>query len=327
MTAPAAVAEEVPRLALAAWLEVIEQEYLQSFIASGGASVKFPVADTPTLRAQAWQHLDELARQDGYVVAHVRAEETRVHLAHELFFQVARQVPWAELAETVCLEILEENGYRLPASREGNIAERLYRDYLDDPTLLKQTLYPALRKEAREDRQMARDFRLAMIALCQHAAAGSGPIEEHPVYAWLTGQATRLASVKEYQVFAKITRTNATTTFESLLHWIRRAGKPGLVLMLDIARLSTPPPRPRDATVYYNKSMLLDAYEVLRQFIDATDRMEGALVVAFADAGFPDDDPRGRGIGAYQALNYRVVDEVRGKRLVNPLASLVRLSS
>ena len=40
------------------------------------------------------------------------------------------------------------------------------------------------------------------------------------------------------------------------------------------------------------------------------------------------DTERGtRGMGAYEALMFRVIDEVRDRNLVNPMASLVRLGS
>jgi hypothetical protein len=76
--------------------------------------------------------------------------------------------------------------------------------------------------------------------------------------------------------------------------------------------------------MFYTRAAMLDAYEMLRQFIDATDRMKGALVMVMPDAEFLDGD---RGIGTYDALRLRVYDEVRDSRLVNPMGALVRLSA
>jgi len=45
-----------------------------------------------------------------------------------------------------------------------------------------------------------------------------------------------------------------------------------------------------------------------------------------ADLAFLDEEPSGRGFGAYQALKARIVDEVRDAVLVNPLSSLVRIA-
>jgi len=70
---------------------------------------------------------------------------------------------------------------------------------------------------------------------------------------------------------------------------------------------------------------VLDAYEVLRQFIDGTDEMEGLLIIVLASKDFLHDDKRG--LSRYDALKLRVWDEVRDRQRQNPLASLVRLSN
>jgi hypothetical protein len=72
---------------------------------------------------------------------------------------------------------------------------------------------------------------------------------------------------------------------------------------------------------------MLDAYEVLRQFIDGTDRLKGCLIVVFAAPEFLVVEPGSRGLGAYDALRLRVYDEVRDSRLANPMGAMVRLSA
>jgi hypothetical protein len=65
----------------------------------------------------------------------------------------------------------------------------------------------------------------------------------------------------------------------------------------------------------------------LRQFIDAIERLQGCLIVVSPDVEFLSEEPRERGFGAYDALKFRVVDEIHDRRLVNPMSSLVRLSA
>ena len=74
---------------------------------------------------------------------------------------------------------------------------------------------------------------------------------------------------------------------------------------------------------YYSKAATLDAYEVLRQFIDATDDLRGVLVLAVLPPELMTDEARG--LPAYRALLLRVADEVRDRRRANPFAALVRL--
>ena len=71
------------------------------------------------------------------------------------------------------------------------------------------------------------------------------------------------------------------------------------------------------------KAAALDAYEVLRQFIDATDELRGVLVIAVVPPQLMTDEQRG--MPAYTALQLRVADEVRDRRRANPFAALVRL--
>ena len=70
---------------------------------------------------------------------------------------------------------------------------------------------------------------------------------------------------------------------------------------------------------------MLDAYEVLRQLVDATDDLRGAFIAVTLPPELVTDDARG--LPAYSALHLRVVDEVRDRRRANPFAALVRLET
>ena len=75
--------------------------------------------------------------------------------------------------------------------------------------------------------------------------------------------------------------------------------------------------------------MAMEHYELLREFIDGADRLESTLILAMARPEFLETatDRRSRGFSIYQALQTRIMDDVRDRHLVNPEASLVRLSS
>jgi hypothetical protein len=94
---------------------------------------------------------------------------------------------------------------------------------------------------------------------------------------------------------------------------------------LDVRRLGVQR-NPGDDCLFYSKAALLDAYEVLRQFIDGIDRLDGVLIAVFPAASFLDlDSPRGMGI--YSALKTRVYDDVKDRRYPNPTGALVRLAT
>ena len=74
--------------------------------------------------------------------------------------------------------------------------------------------------------------------------------------------------------------------------------------------------------------MTMDFYEILREFIDSSDLLSATLIVSCSDVAFLDQetDRRSRGVGIYQALRSRIIDDVRDKRVENPAAALCRLT-
>jgi hypothetical protein len=94
---------------------------------------------------------------------------------------------------------------------------------------------------------------------------------------------------------------------------------------IDISRFLSSEKQPDQ--VNYAKASLLDAYEVLREFVDATDDLENFLMVVAAPMSFLDTNTKGRGLGRYPALYNRVYDEVRDRNLTNPLSALVRVGT
>jgi hypothetical protein len=309
-----------------AWLGYLDAEYLASFISEGGSSVKVIVPFDAASRQQASVGIAERARERGYVVATVDAAVTRVHLMHQLFFQVSQQIPWTDLSYDV-VRALAQGSYPEPVSSDGTLADRLARDFGVDPDALAVTLKRVIDDHVFRDYGMYRDFRIAMMHLCDaQLFMTRGISADNTILDWLTGKNTLLGPVKRYGIYTKIDRGSARHAFESLLYWVRRAGRPGIVIVLDASRL-TAARNLRDGSVYYTKAAVLDAYEVLRQFVDSTDRTEGCMLTVFADQEFLDEDPGGRGMGAYQALKFRVFDEVRDPLRPNPMSALIRLGT
>ena len=96
--------------------------------------------------------------------------------------------------------------------------------------------------------------------------------------------------------------------------------------MLDNTRVMlTRRPRPPDGMKYYTKTMVTEHYELLREFIDEVDRLSATLFVVVSNYEFLDDQSA-RGWGIYNALRTRVMDDVRDRNLINPMAPLIRLS-
>jgi hypothetical protein len=108
----------------------------------------------------------------------------------------------------------------------------------------------------------------------------------------------------------------------SLAYWLHLTGSAGLSLTLNISRYSQTI-RSNDG-LFYGPSVVIDVYEVLRQFIDATDELNYCLVTVIAAPEFLVDERRG--VKRYRALDIRISDEVRDATRPNPLASLIRVN-
>ena len=143
----------------------------------------------------------------------------------------------------------------------------------------------------------------------------------------MTGVNTRISRVRPFSIYTSINRNTARYFIESALYWIRHAGYAGTVILFDNSRV-TVARNPKDGLRYYTRAMAMEHYELLREFIDGTDRLGSALLVVVTNRDFLDDSGhrRSRGYGINQALRTRVMDDVRDRNRVNPIASLVRLS-
>jgi hypothetical protein len=225
-------------------------------------------------------------------------------------------------------ELARQDGYQIPESSERGYLEALAECNVLDEEFVRNELRRRVSVSVFKRTTLAKDFRVAMSQLCL-AQLVSGPdstTTTEAITEWLTGKTRTIGAVKPYNIYTRINRTNARFFFESLLDWIRYAGYSGLVILLDGARL-TVGRNPRDGFIHYSKAGRLDAYELLRQFVDATDRLLGFLLIVVPAEEFLDDSPNGYGVGEYQALYFRVYDEIRDQKLVNPMATLIRASS
>ena len=307
------------------WLQTIREEYLQRFVGQGGSSVKFVVTPSDSDRTQIQERLVSLAEKEHYASVSVDAKETRIHMMDKFFHQVARRVPWDALAAQFVRRLLQENGYQIPEGKEDFCMAGVARMNERAEPLLRRDLNSWLERAIYRDTHMCQEFRMAMIRLClgQLDSGSDSSFMIEPIKAWLYGELRQISAVKEALIFQKIVRTNARYMFASLSRWLRVVGKTGLVVSLDLSRcLENKKPESPEG-FYYGVSATLDAYEMLRQFIDGTDDLESLMLVVFVPPSFLTDARRG--LNRYEALKLRIWDEVRDRQYQNPLGALIHL--
>ena len=307
------------------WLNVLENEYLSTFIREGGASVKFAVPPEE-LKPRLSEDMKARCRDLDYVFVKINAEDMRAHMPQDFFFSLAKQIDWRLLARKMVLRMAADMGFRVegiaPAAA-GDLFESIAEASGVEASFARMELRPELYKIP-QNPQMARDFRIAMTHLCL-----DGGQQNHPIVDWLTGVNTRLSNVRMYQIHTPINRNTARHFIESAFYWVHHVGYSGTVIFLDNSRVTLARrPKPSDGKRYYTRAMTMEHYEMLREFIDGLDKLVGALLVVVSNQDFLNEsaDRGSRGYGIYQALRTRIMDDVRDRNLVNPVASLVRLS-
>jgi hypothetical protein len=312
------------------YLGFLEKEYLETYVASGGAAVKLVAPEGAGAAERFADGLADIAARRDFVHAAVDATHTRVHLVDQLFFEVARQIEWMDLAARVLHAAYRSTGFPATGTDPAELTvAAVAAEHGIDTMELYRSLRRALEAAVLADVSLTHEFRVAMLRLCQ-ALTGHIDIVESDrltVLAWLTGQKVPVTQLRAVLLHSRITRYNARPLLGSLIRWIRKAGLPGLVLRLDLERLAVarrPPVEQREG-FYYSKPGTLDAYEVLRQLIDSVDELPGLFCAVTLPPELLTDEQRG--LPVYSALQLRVADEVRDRNRANPYAALIRLDA
>jgi hypothetical protein len=315
-----------PEIDAAEYAAFIVDAYLRGFIADGGAAVKFTVAADDAAIDGFEQALTEGSERLGFTFVRIDAAQAKISMIQQIFFAVSGQIDWHGLARRVntslVAELYETDGGSMTVAR---IAER---NEVDE-NIVRREMHKRLSKNVIKNYALAKDFRVAMAQLClaQLDDDALGQQSCTSILDWLRGDLRLISAVKSLQIYQRIGRHNARAMLTSTARWIRQTGGSGLVVNLDLRALAaTHRGAVPENQIYYTPAALWDAYEVLRQFIDATDEMEGLLVVV----SVPDsllDDFSNRSLQKYRALRNRIWDDVRDRRYANPYAPMVRIAS
>jgi hypothetical protein len=311
-----------PTLPLAEWLSVVEREYLSAFVPAGGAAVKFAILDDAAIETAA-EHLVRLGQAHAMLTVSIEAGRTRIHLMHELFFAIARDLPWDSLVQRYLEGLFGAHDYTWPRPGAAMTMADLAAAFTVAPTLLARHVDQWLTADLWEDRRLVQDFRVAMLSLCLSRLDPEDRETAGPVVQWLCGEKVAPAVLRTADISVRLSRTNARAMLASLCHFLRKAGVAGLVVVLDVRRLAGTVPA--EGMLRYSPAAVMDAYEVLREIIDGIEHLPGLFLAVLADASLATGEPR-RALAQYAALQMRVWPDVRPGDRQNPMAPLVWLA-
>ena len=257
---------------------------------------------------------------------HVSAGEARLHMLQDVFFAVARALPWDHLLQRYTEELFNHNGYAWP--RPG-VA-------LTMPELASAfgTAVPSAGAAAATNGSAAtygpmppwrRTSVSALLGLCLARLEPAGDAEAGlPILQWLQGEKVGLTQLRQFDIAARISRTNARAMLISLCHFVRKAGAGGLVLTLDL-RPALRVPIAGEGSLRYSPAAVMDLYEVLREVMDDMEHLPSFFLVVLSDQTLLAGDRR-RTLDMYKALEMRIWPDVRPGDRQNPLAPLVTVS-
>jgi hypothetical protein len=305
------------------WLGSLRTEYLDGFVRDGGAAVKVAVVPSAAAADALARSLLHDARERGFVGAGVDGASCRAHLLHDLFHEMARQIEWDGLARDFVRRLMLAAGLAQPPDGALDV-ETVARASGQDVAIVMQDVRLALTKHLMRDRGLSRQFRLGVLALCKAILEPDELRVELAAHVrlWLRGELPRVGPLRDAFIHQRIDRHSARTMILSTTAFVRKAGRAGLVLVVDVSRYALARPLD-DGRNRYSKAAALDMWETLRQFVDGTDELSGGLLVFVAGPEFVEDEQRG--LRGYNALHLRLTDDVRDRRRPNPLAPMVRL--
>jgi hypothetical protein len=315
-----------PEIDATEYATFLAEHYLKGFIADGGAAVKFAVATDYAAIDGFKQALAEESERLGFTFVRVDAAQAKISMIQKVFFAVSAQIDWHGLARRVnsslVAELYEVDGGAMTVAR---IAEK---NEIDE-SIVRREIHKGLSRDVIKSYALAKDFRVAMAQLClaQLDDDALGQQSCTSILDWLRGDLRLISAVKPMQIYQRIGRHNARAMLVSTARWIRQTGGSGLIINLDLRAFAATHRRdvPEDE-LYYTPAALWDAYEVLRQFIDATDEMEGLFIVVSAPDSLLDEFSN-RSLQKYRALRNRIWDDVRDRQHANPYAPMVRIAS
>jgi hypothetical protein len=306
------------------WASVIGED-LAEFVGAGGALVRFVVGETHADIGRVRRALRELADASQLHFFDVDGSRTRLQYPNEILAAIAEQIDFPGVMTSFLLRAVIDEGLEVPSGTKEFVPRDIAE--LNDvaPRTVREIVNDRIRSGIMRDPRLVRDVRQALFALSQDLQAGrlEDTAEDVPTR-WLTGRVTT-PELRVLQIVQKVARHNARGLIRSILTWLPTSQWRGSIVFVNALQLGQAR-NLHDGRVNYSKRALSDVYEVMREFIDETDDMSHVMLVFAMPDDFLSIDPRGRGMGMYQALQFRV-NSFPEATMPNPLSNMVLMST
>jgi hypothetical protein len=145
---------------------------------------------------------------------------------------------------------------------------------------------------------------------------------------WLKGFPTPAKDRRDIGIMSNIDRPNASPVLRSLIALCSLSDNSECILRIDI-RATTDPTFFADSIKERrpSKTGIVGTYQWLRELIDQCSLFKSTLIVVETGPGFLDISPDGKGVGIYDALKNRIIDDVSVIGRANLSAVLLPVSA
>lgn len=256
--------------------------------------------------------LSDEARSLGYAVTSASSTEARIHLMHQLFFALAKNIDWFDIADRFVRVTLREASIEAPEGPLDGVAVAKLNG-ITEPQLM-TLLARRLRATIVENPHITALFKPVIQALCSAVLEPKGISRSRglAVVDWLRGEPADREILRTLHIGRRINRRNARALLVDVARWVRMADLTGLVCLIDASRYCDSEP---SFGQRYGVAAALDLCEMIRQFIDGADNSDSLLLVFTSLPRFLSDERRG--LSAYPALKMRLIDDVYDSKRPN----------
>lgn len=184
---------------------------------------------------------------------------------------------------------------------------------------------PTFQAESNLVRSFTRDFSNAVRVLCLDLTMGNRS-SINIVDQWLRGEKVDPKDLRSLRVMSKIGQDNASATLRSLIALCTGSDNSTCVLHLDIRALTDPGLFSEFRGVpKASRSARIKTYQWLRELIDQTSLFQNTIIIVETGPEFVNISPWGYGVGTYEALKNRIIDDVLVVDEINASAVSVEL--
>lgn len=320
-------------LTSSSWLKsLVEVDGVMRHVSAKGSIIKFCIVENESDHSQLRDNLVELHRREDVNLLSVNSGLADVSLPENIVKQLASGLDVARMIDNFVKRAWHDAGY--PNNELKSVANLAVELSVGLPALraavgssIRRLL--GLSEDTAHVPAFNRDFRNALEFLSHKTVEeGASSWDRSQMIAgfnmWLSGTAPAHI-LRILNIQWKLKRTNASQILRSLLALPPLIGVKGSILHLDFRSVTNPQLLSGMAMVNYTKNRRTGTYQWLREIIDQAYMFDSTLIIVEAGPSFVDQSSTGPGIGRYDALKFRILDDVVAGR-DNPSAVVTRIA-